>query len=365
MKIDRLKLCNFRNYNNIDIQFSDELNLIYGNNGSGKSNLIEAIYLLALTKSFRTLNDKNLIKKGEELTTITGKINNNNLTNDYKIEIAKDGKKVFIDNDKIGKMSDYVSKINVVLFNPLDTKVISDSPSVRRKLLNIEISQINKEYLLLLNDYNKVLKNRNAYLKQMYLNGNASKDYLDILTKKLIQIGLKIYNIRKDYIEKINKNISNIYKNIFEYGELLIKYSSSFKNKNEEDILDVYKKNYRKEMEFGKTLIGVHHDDIEFSLDGNSIKEYGSVGQQKNAIISFKLSELLITKEEKGYYPILILDDLFSELDNLKINNIISMLNKEVQTFITTTEIDNIDNNLIKNSMIFEVKDGVIERRKL
>jgi len=364
MKIENLRLTNYRNYDNLEISFSDTLNLIYGNNGSGKSNLIEAIYMLALTKSFRTNNDVNLISKGREETSIKGTIITSEKTK-YQLDLTTAGKKVYIDSDKVNKISDYVSRINIILFNPLDTKIISDSPSFRRKLLDIEISQINKEYLLLLSSYNKILKHRNAYLKQLYLNGNASSEYLDILTKKLIDYGLKIRDLRENFIDMINEQISKIYKNIFEYGDLRINYKSSYGKKSYEKILESYQKNYRKEMAFGKTLIGIHHDDIEFILDGHSIKEYGSVGQQKNAIISFKLSELLIIKKIKNQYPILILDDLFSELDNNKVNNIINMLNKEVQTFITTTNIDKINKELLKSSTIFKVVDGTVERNEL
>ena len=178
-------------------------------------------------------------------------------------------------------------------------------------------------------------------------------------------MGLKINKIRKEYIDSINNNISKIYKNIFESGELKIKYMSSYSNKTEEELIKNYKKMYKKEITFGKTAFGIHHDDNDFILDSESIKEYGSVGQQKNAIISFKLSELIIVKEKKDYYPILILDDLFSELDDQKVNNIVSMLNKEVQTFITTTSIDKVDKDLLKDSTIFKVEDGNIERRNI
>lgn len=364
MKIKNLELHNYRNYEHLKIDFSDTLNLIFGNNGSGKSNLIEAIYLLALTKSFRTNNDKNLIKNGSYNTKIKGKIITNENIN-YELVINDDGKSVYIDSDKIKKISEYVTKINVILFNPLDSKIINDSPAIRRKLIDIDISQINKQYLLLLSSYNKILKNRNAYLKQLFINANASTDYLDILTKKLIDLGLQINNLRKEYIDMINENISKIYINIFEYGDLKIQYKSEYNDKNKEKLLEQYRKNYRKEMAFGKTIIGIHHDDIEFVLDFNNIKDYGSVGQQKNAIISFKLSQLLIVKKIKGYYPILILDDLFSELDNTKINNIINMLNEEVQTFITTTDISKIDRRLLTNSYIYEIKNANIERKEV
>lgn len=361
MKLQNLKLSNYRNYENLEISFSDTLNLIYGNNGSGKSNLIEAIYLLALTKSFRTNNDRNLIQKDKKLSTVEGIVNQNDDKVSYKIELDNSGKKVYINKDKINKISDYITKINIILFNPLDTKIITDSPASRRKMLNIEISQVNKEYLLLLANYNKVLKHRNAYLKQLFINGNASSEYIDILTKKLVDIGYQIYEIRKEYIELINEHITDIYQNIFEYGNLSVKYKSDYLNKDNKKVMEEYRKNYKKEMSFGKTLTGVHHDDIEFVLDGNNIKDYGSVGQQKNSIISFKLSELIIAKKLKGEYPILILDDLFSELDNIKINNIISMLNEEVQTFITSTGIENINSKLLDKCTIYKVENNTVE----
>ena len=317
MKITNLKLVNYRNYDQININFSNNINIIYGNNGTGKSNLIEAIYLLSLTKSFRTLDDKNLIKNNTNTALVKGIIDNKV----YFIELSNSLKKVFIDNKKINKISDYISKVNIILFNPLDTKILTDSPNARRKMLNIEISQINKEYVNLLSTYNRILKHRNAYLKQLYLNGNASIDYLNILTTKLIDLGINIYNIRKDYIEQINNNLTNIYKEIFDYGELKIKYISTF-NKDKEELLQIFQKNYKKEITYGKTIFGIHHDDIHFILDGNNIKEYGSIGQQKNSIISFKLAELPLIKEKNGTYPILILDDLFSELDNKKINTL-------------------------------------------
>ena len=357
MKITNLKLVNYRNYDQININFSNNINIIYGNNGTGKSNLIEAIYLLSLTKSFRTLDDKNLIKNNTNTALVKGIIDNKV----YFIELSNSLKKVFIDNKKINRISDYISKVNIILFNPLDTKILTDSPNARRKMLNIEISQINKEYVNLLSTYNRILKHRNAYLKQLYLNGNASIDYLNILTTKLIDLGINIYNIRKDYIEQINNNLTNIYKEIFDYGELKIKYISTF-NKDKEELLQIFQKNYKKEITYGKTIFGIHHDDIHFILDGNNIKEYGSIGQQKNSIISFKLAELPLIKEKNGAYPILILDDLFSELDNKKINNIIKMLNKEVQTFITSTDIDRVNKDLLNDSYIFYINNGKIER---
>lgn len=359
MKIQKIELTNFRNYDHLELNFSDNLNIIYGNNGSGKSNLVESIYFLGITKSFRTNDDSNIRKIKTDYTKAEGILFNQYKTK-YKIEFNNEGKKVYIDNSKIKNLSEYISNINIVLFNPLDTKVINESPSSRRKMLDISLSQINKDYLLYLTTYNKILKQRNAYIKQMSINGNSSNDYLNILTTKLIDYGLKIYRIRKEYLDNINDYISSIYLNIFNEGNVKIKYKSEFAEKDETALFEKYKKNISHELLIGKTLYGIHHDDLIFELDSHNIKDYGSVGQQKNIIISYKLSELLLVKKYKNDYPILILDDLFSELDNIKINNIIKMLNKEVQTFITTTEIKNINKKLLKDSLIYKVENGNI-----
>ena len=213
MKIQNIKLKNFRNYESLNINFDSNVNLIYGKNGTGKTNIVEAIYYLALTKSFRVNNDRLLMKKGSLSTTIEGSVITD-LTTNYKICLNDKCKKTEIDGNKQDKISDYVSNINVVLFQPEDTKIISDAPSYRRRLLNIEISQLYKDYLLLLNAYDKVLKHRNSYLKELYINGNASRDYLNILTSKLIEFGLQINKYRQEFIDEINEYLGKIYKNI-------------------------------------------------------------------------------------------------------------------------------------------------------
>ncbi len=362
MKISKLKLTNFRNYENLNLDFKNNLNIIYGENGSGKSNLVEAIYLLALTKSFRLTSDKQLIQKNKKNTIVEGKILKNNDYSTYKVYISNDGKKVEIDNNKINKISEYVTKVQIVLFYPRDTELVNSSPSERRRILNIEISQIFKEYMILLSNYNKILKQRNAYLKQLYLYGNASREYLDILTKKILEYGKKIYKYRLEYINNLNEYIKDVYKKIFGQGNLKIVYRSSF-NKTEKELLELYRKIYSKEMANGKTLLGIHHDDFEFILDGNKLKDWGSQGQLKNAIISFKLAEINIINSILKDYPILILDDLFSELDESKIVNIFKLLNNDVQTFITTTELNKVPKKIKEKSSIFKVINGSIREK--
>ncbi len=359
MKIQHLKLLNFRNYEKIELNFSDNLNIIYGNNGSGKTNLVESIYVLALTKSFRGTVDKILVMNNKDVCRIEGSVQDK-YVDKYKIILKNDGKRVKINNNKIDKLSDYISKISVVLFNPDDLRFIKDSPSFRRKTIDLEISQINNIYLKTLNMYNKVLKQRNMYLKTIAVNANASNDYLQILTDKLIDYGEKIYTFRNKYIEKLNEKIGEIYFKICEIEDLKLIYVSDFKNFDRNKIVDKYVDNYSKDIILGKTSFGIHHDDIKFKIGQFYIKDYGSEGQQKNAIIAYKLAELKVFDEVRGTYPILILDDLFSELDRFKINNILNLIDYNVQTFITTTDIDKINDNLKNKSKLFEVVDGEV-----
>lgn len=359
MKIQQLKLLNFRNYEKMELDFSPNYNIIYGNNGSGKTNLVESIYVLALTKSFRGSVDKVLIMNNKDVCRVEGSVQDK-YENKYKIIIKDSGKRVKINNTKIDKLSDYISKISVVLFNPDDLRFIKDSPSVRRKAINLEISQINNVYLKNLNMYNKLLKQRNSYLKTTNINANSSKEYLDVLTSKLIDYGEKIYLSRRKYIELLNQRIGEIYNSICEIDDLKLEYVSDYRNFDKDKIISKYRENLNRDIILGKTSFGVHHDDVRFKFKGYNIKDYGSEGQQKNAIIAYKLTELEIFYQVRGNYPILILDDLFSELDRFKINNILNLINKDIQTFITTTDIDKINKDILDMSKLFEVSDGCV-----
>ena len=360
MRISSLKLLNFRNYESLELKFSKTTNIIYGKNGMGKTNIVEAIYMLGLTKTFRSNNDEVVIKKGKNIAKIEGLIEDK-ILNNYKIIMNNTGKRIKIDNNKISKISDYITKINIILFNPDDLKMIKDTPSTRRKILNIEISSISSEYLLLLTNYNKVLKQRNAYIKAISKKNKPEKTYLDILTEQLVTLGLKIMLIRDEFINNINSYISDIYYDITKKGNLKITYKSEFKGKTKENILKMFEKNISREIFLGKTIFGIHHDDLEFKVDSEIVKEYSSVGEQKNTIIAFKLAEIKNMEEHFYKKPILILDDLFSELDKEKINNILSLMNPELQTFITTTEITNVDKKLLEKAKIFHVNNGKVE----
>jgi len=359
MEISSLKLLNFRNYESLEINFSNKTNIIYGQNGMGKTNLVEAIYILGLTKTFRLGNENVVIKKGKNIAKVEGLIKDN-IINNHKIIISDSGKRIKINNNKVNKISDYITKVNIILFNPDDLKMIKDTPMTRRKLLNIEISSIDNTYLVYLTNYNKVLKQRNAYLKALNKKDIKESDFLNILTDQLIDIGLKIVKIREDFINEINSYIEDIYFKITHKGHLKLKYKSDFKGKSASTLRAMYHKNISREIIMGKTLYGPHHDDIEFIVDNEVVKEYSSVGEQKNSIISYKFAVIKYIEEHLKKKPILILDDLFSELDTEKINNILDLIDNEMQTFITTTEIDNVDKDLLIKAKIFKVMNGLV-----
>lgn len=360
MKILNLKLLNFRNYEKLELSFNPSKNIIIGQNGMGKTNIVEAIYVLALTKSFRGSKEEVIIKNNTDLTRIEGTVQTN-YKNDYKVIIRNNSKKVKINNTNIDRLTDYLSNINVVLFTSEDLKLIKDTPNTRRKLITIELSQFSNDYLKILTYYNKVLKQRNSYLKTLYLNGNASLEYLNILTDQLIELGLKVYSFRQNFIDDINYYVSKNYKKIAGKDGLILNYKSDFAGKTKEDLVKMYKKEKDRDIVLGKTNIGIHRDDFDFCLNGYSLKDYGSEGEQKNAIISLKMGEIEIFKEKKGDIPILILDDLFSELDEEKINNILDFISDDIQTFVTTTELDKISDKLKLNSKVFRVDNGIVK----
>ena len=359
MEITSLKLLNFRNYESLEIKFSNKTNIIYGLNGMGKTNLVEAIYILGFTKTFRLGSEDVVIKKGKNIAKIEGLIKDN-IFNNYKLIISDTGKRIKIDNNKIAKVSDYITKVNIILFSPDDLKIIKDTPMTRRRLLNIEISGINSTYLNYLTNYNKILKQRNSYLKALNKKNIYQNDFLDILTAQLVDLGLKIVSIREEFINNINSYISDIYYKITQKGHLSINYKSEYKGKKKEQLLNMYAKNISREIILGKTLFGLQHDDIEFIIDKEIVKEYSSVGEQKNSVIAFKLAEIKNIDAVLNKKPILILDDLFSELDKVKINNILNLIDSELQIFITTTEIDNVNSDLLETAKIFKVENGKV-----
>ena len=363
MYISNLKLSNFRNYKTLNINLDKNINIIIGNNGQGKTNLLESIYVLGLTKSHRSFIDNNLIKKDTIICKIKAKLNRNGYNSNLEINLENKNKTLFIDKEKIIKNSDYISNMNIIIFYPEDLELIKGSPASRRRFLNLELSQLNKNYLIILNDYNKLLKMRNDYLKNSYIDDN----YLKILTDYLIDKAISIYKTRKKFIDKLNEQISNIYKDITKLDNFNIKYKTSIELENmnydnlKEQLNNKFNEVYKQEIKLKNTLIGPHRDDIEFYLDNLNLKLYGSQGQQRIGVIALKLGEIPIFKKYKNDTPILLLDDVFSELDKNKKNNLLKYLKDGIQVVITTTDLNSISKKIVKEANIIKINSGKIE----
>lgn len=368
MIIKNIKLKNFRNYENLDFVLNNRLNIIIGNNAQGKTNILESIYFLSLTKSFFAVNDKVVIKKNCLYARIDGIITSNNGCNNLSILVNSCGKYLKIGNKEIKKSSDYLGYLKVILFSPDNIRLLKEGPSIRRRFLNIEISQLSKRYILILNQFNDLLKQRNEYLKNIR-NSLVDKDYMLILNQKFAELAYQIYNFRNDFIVEINKRIKDIYKSIINIDNIEIKYITDIKLNDKEtminEIIDRLDRNYDKEILYGSTLIGPQRDDFCILLNGNDISSYGSQGQMRIAILSVKLSEIDIIFNKFGEYPVILLDDIFSELDVDKRNKLIKYLNCDRQVIITTTDIENINEELVNNAKLFKIDNGkVIETRE-
>ena len=345
------------------------INIIYGNNAQGKTNLLESIYVLGLTKSHRSFIDNSLINNESDYLTIEGIVNDKNLDNKLNIYIDNKTKVLKYNSNSIKKVSDYISLINIIIFSPDDLEIIKGSPQIRRKYLNLELSQLYSNYFILINEYNKILKLRNEYLKKINKKISIDKNYISILTGYLIDKSIMIYKMRNKYINKINEHCAHIFKDIMGLEGFSIKYAKSIEfDLNMPNLKEYLTEEYNKKLDYDiklcSTSIGPHKDDIEFYLGDKNLKFYGSQGQQRVAVLALKLSEIEIFKKYKETTPILLLDDIFSELDDNKKNNLLKYISRDIQTIITTTDLNNLDKKLIKKSKLFNINNGNIIKIK-
>ena len=366
MILRKLKLVNFRNYRTFNINFQKNINIIIGDNAQGKTNILESIYTLALTKSYRTANDSNLVRLDQEKFIISGETKDNKIFKKLSLEFYKGNKVVKINDNVVNKISDYIGNLYVILSSPDDLQMIKGSPADRRNFLNIEISQLSSNYIKKYNEFNKILKMRNDYLKLLFTNSLCDYNYLDILTNNLIDREIDIYIERNNFINKINDSITDIYRNITGIKNLKILYETNIEFNNYEPsemkkiLLDKYKKNQKREISMGMTLYGPHRDDFTFLIDNNDIKIFGSQGQQKLAFIALKFSEIPIFEEKTNTKPIILLDDIFSELDKTKKNKLIQYIDNDYQVIITSNDTKDISKKILKDANIFKIQDGKI-----
>ncbi len=355
MYIKEIKLENFRNYDYEKISLNEKTNIIFGDNAQGKTNILEAIFISSLGKSFRTNKDTELIKENKNQAKIEIKFYKNNREEKINLEISN--KKLFFSNDiPLKKTSEIIGKMNIVLFTPEDIEILRNEPIRRRKFLNIMISQLRPIYVHTLAEYNKSLEQRNNYLKQIKYE-NKSKENLEIWDEQLTKLGIKIYEYRKEFIEKINKKIKEIHLKITDNKEKIeIKYKT---NINKENYIQKLKENQEIDIQKGYTSVGIHRDDFEIYINEKNISIYGSQGQQRSSIISLKLAEAEVVYDEIEEYPVILLDDFMSELDNKRINGFIKNI-KNNQVIITCTEKIELD-NMVYN--LYKVENAKIDRR--
>lgn len=364
MILKRIELTNFRNYQHLSTRFYKGINIIYGDNAQGKTNLLESIYVLGITKSHRSFIDNNLIRANEKRAIVSGSINKGGLDINLSVTIENNKKILKLDNSQIKKVSDYISNMNIIIFYPDDLELLKGSPQVRRKYFNLELSQLYSNYFIILNDYNKLLRMRNEYLKKLNNNLNVDMKYFDILTGYLIDKAIMLIKMRYKYIEKVNAYCGDIYKDIMNLEGFNIKYLPSIDIDIKDDIIskrklkDFYDNHLNYDIRMSSTTFGPHKDDYEFLVENNNLKNYGSQGQQRIAVLCLKLSEIEIFKKYKDSTPILLLDDVFSELSDDKKNNLLKYISKDIQTIITTTELSNLDKKLIKRSKLFKIESG-------
>lgn len=365
MYLKRVELKNFRNYSSLKISFNKGINIIYGNNAQGKTNLLESIYVLALTNTFRNVSDTDLIMKDRNFFNIKGILKNSKLDTTLSISYDNIKKRMLLDNSEITKVSSYISNMNTILFTPDDLDIIKGPPLVRRKFLNTELSQLYSNYYILLNEYEKILKMRNDYIKS----GNIDINYYDIITSFLIEKDILIFKIRKKFIQRINNYADEIFKNITGLSGFKIVYKPNLDyseyDYDKTKILEVFKDKYESEYKFLSTFYGIHKDDFEFFLGDSNLKLYGSQGQMRISVLTLKLSEIEIFKKWKGSTPILLLDDVFSEIDEIKNNNLLNYLSRDLQVIITAVSLNIFNKEILSNAKVFRIETGKIKLDRL
>ena len=359
MYIKRLQMLNYRNYKSLNITLGKNVNVFMGDNAQGKTNILEAIYYCAFAKSHRTSKDRELINWNSDSAYVSLLVGQDRLDKNIDINILKDGKKAIkINKIKVSKIGELFGNFNVVMFSPEDLKIIKDSPGVRRKFIDMELCQLNSKYYYNLVQYNKVLNERNVVLK----NRKLDSEILDIYDIQLANFGYHIIIERLKYINKLNFYGKDIHKDISSGKENVeFKYISTIKDLEdiENSFYELLRRNRKKDIEKGTTSIGPHRDDFIVLINDVDTKSFGSQGQQRSAVLTIKFSSLKIIKEMTSEYPVLLLDDVLSELDFNRKRYILSTIG-EIQTIITCTGIEDLTNYLDNSSRVFKVKEGEI-----
>lgn len=368
MKLTNLQLQNFRNYESVQLEFTDGVHVFIGENAQGKTNLMESIYALAMTKSHRTTNDKELIGWNKEFATIKGTVEKTATKTNLELQFSKKGKIAKVNYLEQKRLSSYLGNLNVILFAPENLTLVKGSPQNRRKFVDMELGQMSSLYLYDLVEYNRVLKQRNTYLKQLAIKKKQPDEYLEVLSEMLSELASKIVFHRLDFMKQLEALAIPIHDQLSLGRE---KFSVSYQatipledgltpSQMKEIYIDQFKKKQTREADQATTLIGPHRDDLIFYLNEIPVQTYGSQGQQRSTVLSLKLAEIELMKLSTGEYPLLLLDDVLSELDDDRQTHLIKAIENKVQTFITTTSLDGIKQQFINEPVVIPIEKGTI-----
>ncbi|CAH0344883.1 DNA replication/repair protein RecF [Bacillus sp. CECT 9360] len=372
MHIENIKLKNYRNYTDLDVSFENKVNVILGENAQGKTNVMESIFVLAMAKSHRTSNDKDLIRWDEEYAKIEGRVIKRNTSIPLELIISKKGKKAKSNHIEQQKLSQYVGNMNVVMFAPEDLHLVKGSPQVRRRFIDMEIGQVSPVYLHEMSQFQKILQQRNHYLKLLQIRKQTDMAMLDVLTEQFVQFAAKIIEKRYQFLSLLQGWAEPIHSGISRNLEVLkIQYKPSLDvsesmdlTKMVEEFQEKFVKIRTREIERGITLIGPHRDDLVFFVNGRDVQTFGSQGQQRTTALSLKLAEIELIQAEVGEYPILLLDDVLSELDDYRQSHLLNTIQGKVQTFVTTTSVEGINHQTLHDASTFYVTQGNLSKVK-
>ncbi len=357
MIIKSLELADFRNYESLEINFDKGTNILYGDNAQGKTNILEAIYVSATTKSHKGSKDKEIINFNKEESHIRTYL----LKEDEEIRVdmhlrKNKSKGIAIDGQKIKKAADLMGLLNVVFFSPEDLSIIKNGPAERRRFADMELCQLDSFYLYNLNHYNKIINQRNKLLKDMYFNPEL-RETLNIWDSQLISFGSKIIERRQQFAGQLCEIIYDIHKKLSgNKEEIIIKYEPDVSVDDFEKMMRI---NQERDIKLKQTTTGPHRDDFSFIVNGIDIRKYGSQGQQRTAALSLKLSEIELVKKVSKDTPVLLLDDVLSELDSNRQNYLLNSIGN-IQTIITCTGLDEFINNRFEINKVFKVTNGTV-----
>ncbi|MCR4727574.1 MAG: DNA replication/repair protein RecF [Lachnospiraceae bacterium] len=357
MFIKSVQLEGYRNYKNSTVYFDKGTNILYGDNAQGKTNVLESIFICATTKSHRASKDKEIIGFDSDEARIVLYLEKTG--EEYKIDIVlkKDKSKfIAVNGSKIKKATELLGILNVILFSPEDLGIIKNGPSERRRFIDMELCQLDSIYLYNLSKYNKIIDQRNRLIKDSYVNSELI-DTISIWDQQLVTYGNTIINKRREFIEDLNKIIEEVHYKLTDGKEKLnISYEPDVEA---EDFAEELRKNRNRDIKLKITGTGPHRDDFSFVVNGIDIRKYGSQGQQRTAALSLKLSEIEIVKNLTGHVPVLLLDDVLSELDSNRQNYLLNTIG-DIQTIITCTGLDDFVNNNFKINKIIKVVNGAV-----